>query len=88
MTNNGSYVLHHHLGHEYPLVTHAEGLCFFDHHGMRYLDAAGAVGVVNLGYGIPEVAEAIANQAMTLAFAYGGSVTNRPQEDLATRLQT
>ena len=42
MTNDRSYVLHHQLRQEYTLVTHAEGPCFFDEHGKKCLDAAGA----------------------------------------------
>jgi adenosylmethionine-8-amino-7-oxononanoate aminotransferase len=51
--------------------------------GERYLDAVGGVYVVNIGHGVAEVADAMREQAATLAFPYGGAFTTRAELDLA-----
>ena len=81
------YSLPHEFGHRYPLITHGKGVYVFDEDGKRYLDAASGVGVVSIGHAVQEVVEAIKEQAEKLAFTYGGIVENRPQYDLASRVQ-
>jgi len=71
----------------HPQLTRGEGVYVFDSAGRRYLDAVGGVGVVNIGHGVGEIADAIAHQARTLAFAYAGEVDNSPRRELAERLQ-
>ena len=81
------YSLPHEFGHRYPLITHGKGVYVFDEDGKRYLDGASGVGVVSIGHAVQEVVEAIKEQAEKLAFTYGGIVENRPQYDLASRVQ-
>ena len=83
MQEQGSNVLYGQLGKSYPLVTRGEGVYVFDENGKQYLDGIGGVGVVNIGYGVEEVVEAIARQARTLAYAYGGMVDHEPRRELA-----
>jgi adenosylmethionine-8-amino-7-oxononanoate aminotransferase len=82
-----THVLDHHLGKDYPLLTKAEGVYVWDQDGKRYLDAIGGVGVVNIGYGVEPVIEAITRQLRTVAFSYAGLVHNEPQRELAALLQ-
>lgn len=53
---------------EYPEIVRGQGVYLFDREGRRYLDASGCTAAVtNLGHGVPEIAEALARQASTLA---------------------
>jgi adenosylmethionine-8-amino-7-oxononanoate aminotransferase len=65
------HVLQRRLDHRYPVVDHGEGVYLYDVTGRRYLDAAGGALVVNIGHGVQEVVEALANQARRVAFAHG-----------------
>lgn len=52
----------------YPWIVRGEGVWLFDEDGRRYLDASGATAAVtHLGHGNARVAEALAEQARTLA---------------------
>ena len=87
MTTDINYALQQHLGHSYQTIVRGEGSHVYDDQGKRYLDAASGVGVVNIGYGVEQVVAAIAEQARTLAFSYGGLVDNRPRQELASAVQ-
>jgi taurine--2-oxoglutarate transaminase len=59
-----------------PIVMdHAEGVYFWDREGKRYLDFNSQLMSVNIGHGDRRVADAIAEQARTLAFAAPGFAT-------------
>jgi taurine--2-oxoglutarate transaminase len=51
------------------VIDRAEGIYFWDPDGKRYIDFNSQLMSVNIGHGDPRVAEAIAEQARTLAFA-------------------
>ena len=68
-------------------LVRGEGVYVIDSHGRRYLDAASGVGASILGHAVPEIVEAIREQAATLAFAYGGLVDNDQRQKLAAKLQ-
>lgn len=52
----------------YPWVVRGEGARLFDDHGRSYLDASGCTAAVtHIGHGVTEVADALAEQARTLA---------------------
>jgi taurine--2-oxoglutarate transaminase len=51
------------------VIDRAEGIYFWDPDGKRYIDLNSQLMSVNIGHGDPRVAEAIAEQARTLAFA-------------------
>jgi adenosylmethionine-8-amino-7-oxononanoate aminotransferase len=87
MQKHRTNVLYHDLGKTYTTITKGEGVYVFDAAGRRYLDAIGGVGVVNIGYGVKEVIDAITHQARTLPFSYSGLVDNEPQQELAYKLQ-
>jgi adenosylmethionine-8-amino-7-oxononanoate aminotransferase len=87
MSLPGTNVLYGNLSHQYVTLVRGEGVYVFDDKGRRYLDAIGGVGVVNIGHGVPEVVEAITDQARRLAFSYGGLMDNEPRQALARKLQ-
>ena len=67
-------------------LVRGEGVFVYDEAGKRYLDAVGGVGVVNIGHGVEEVVQAIAEQGRKLAFSYGTHIDNQPRKTLAAML--
>lgn len=76
------------LDREFPLVVRGEGCWLIDEKGRRYLDACGGAYVANLGHGVSEVADAVAEQVRKVAYVNGTAFTNEPVEALASELRT
>lgn len=53
-----------------PTIVRGEGVYLYDDHGKRYLDARSGSNLINIGHGNEEVAEAMANQAKTIAYIH------------------
>lgn len=69
------------------VITRGEGARLWDAEGREYLDAVGGMWCTNLGLGRQDMAEAIGDQAMKLAYAnYFVDTTNEPAALLAGRL--
>lgn len=62
------------------MIVKGEGVWLTDSAGNRYLDAMAGLWCVNVGYGRPEIAEAIGQQALTLPYyhAFSGMSTDKP----------
>ena len=54
----------------WPRISHGKGCYLYDTDGRTYLDACAGVHVVSIGHGVEEVAEAMAEQAKQVCFAY------------------
>ncbi len=80
------HVLLRNLGREYPVISHGEGVYLFDEAGKRYLDGAGGAYVASVGHGNREVADAIHQQLLKVAYVNGTQFTSRATEALAERL--
>jgi adenosylmethionine-8-amino-7-oxononanoate aminotransferase len=76
------------LDREFPLAVRGEGCWLIDDKGRRYLDACGGAYVANLGHGVTEVTDAIAEQIRRVSYVNGTAFTNQPAEDLAAELRT
>ncbi|HET7092564.1 MAG TPA: aminotransferase class III-fold pyridoxal phosphate-dependent enzyme [Thermomicrobiales bacterium] len=77
-------VIHRDLTKVYQTVVRGEGIYLFDAEGRRYIDGSGgSAAVTSIGHGVPEVAEAIARQARTLAYAPTHAFTTEPIEACA-----
>ncbi|MFI5360846.1 MAG: aspartate aminotransferase family protein [Elusimicrobiota bacterium] len=76
------------LDRELPTIVRGEGCWLFDSAGRRYLDACGGAYVANIGHGVPEMAEAVAEQMRRVAYVNGTAFTNEPAEALAAELRT
>src|SRR5687767_7184607 len=74
------------LDRPYRRAARAEGCWIEDDTGKRYLDASGGALVANLGHGIPEIAEAMAQATRELTYVNGTQFTNRWAEELAVAL--
>ena len=71
----------------YPVIERGEGVWLYTADGHKILDAcSGGAMVACLGHGVPEVIEAAAAQADTIAYFYNHHFTSRPQEELADRV--
>jgi adenosylmethionine-8-amino-7-oxononanoate aminotransferase len=71
----------------YPVVERGEGVWLYTADGHKILDAcSGGAMVACLGHGVPEVIDAAAAQAETIAYFYNHHFTSGPQERLADRL--
>ena len=72
-------------GHEPPVITHGEGVYFWDVSGKRYLDLISQLYNVHIGLGNREIVEAAKRQLDEMAYA-SPSYFNVPQIQLAKRL--
>jgi adenosylmethionine-8-amino-7-oxononanoate aminotransferase len=72
---------------EYPNIERGEGVWLWTTDGRRILDAcSGGAMVTCLGYDVPEVVAAAADQAERISYYYSHHFTNELQERLAERL--
>jgi adenosylmethionine-8-amino-7-oxononanoate aminotransferase len=69
-----------------PVAVSGEGIWLHTSDGRAIIDASGGAAVAALGHGNRRVAEAIARQASTMAYAHTGTFSNQPAEDLAELL--
>lgn len=81
-----SALLKQNLASDYPVAARGSGVYLYDTEGNAYLDGCGGAMTASIGHGIPEIADAIARQARTVAFTYRTQFTNEPAEQLARRL--
>ncbi len=68
------------------IATGGEGMTLFDEQGKSYLDAAGGVGSMCLGYSEQRLVDVLAAQAEELPFAHTAFFNNAPLEALAEEL--
>ncbi len=67
-------------------VEKAEGIYIFDENGKRYLDAPGGMWCMQLGYGREDIANAMAEQARSIAYFSPFSLSSSPAAILAGEL--
>ncbi len=80
------HVFYRKLNKRLPLIVRGEGCWLVDETGKRYLDACGGAFVANLGHGLSEIGEAMAEQARRVAYVNGTTFTHQPVEDLAAEV--
>jgi len=73
----------HRSGGAPPLATGGDGIFLRLADGTRIIDASGGAAVACLGHGNRRIAEAIARQAGTMAYAHTGTFSSQPAEELA-----
>jgi len=71
---------------QYPVIDRGEGIYLYDEKGKRYIDATGGPCVVNIGHGVPEVLNAMVDQAKKVCFPYQGHFVSRAQIELANEI--
>lgn len=83
---SSSALLKQSVEHNYPIVSHGQGVFLYDTEGRKYLDASSGAMTASIGHGVVEVADAMRDQAIRVAFTYRTQFTNEPAEELARRL--
>lgn len=73
-----SCVFHRRIDRPMPRAVKAEGVWIYDESGKKYLDASGGPICVNVGHGRAKVADAMAAQAIQLAYVHGPVFTSDP----------
>lgn len=68
------------------VITHGEGIYVYDSDGNRLIDGPAGMWCINIGHRRPEMAKAIADQAMQLCYNSPWSLTNAPATQLANKL--
>ena len=87
MSQSGANIFHRSSKHDWPQISHGEGVYLVDTDGRRYLDACAGVHVVSIGHGVEEIAEAMSAQARKVSFTYARFLT-QPQLDLADKVSS
>ena len=77
-------VIHRDLNRTYPTLVRGEGIYLYDDEGNRYIDGSGgSAAVTAIGHGVPEVVNALAEQAARLAYAPTHAFTTEAVESCA-----
>jgi adenosylmethionine-8-amino-7-oxononanoate aminotransferase len=72
---------------ELPIAVRGKGIRIWDEGGNEYLDAcSGAVSVISIGHGVEEVADAMSEQARTLAYVHSLQFGHARSRELASRI--
>jgi adenosylmethionine-8-amino-7-oxononanoate aminotransferase len=77
------------MSHEAPdrvIAARAEGIYLHDAEGRRFIDGPGGMWCMQIGYGRQEMAQAIADQAMRLAYHSPWSFASEPAARLARKI--
>jgi adenosylmethionine-8-amino-7-oxononanoate aminotransferase len=69
-----------------PIIERAEGIYMWDENGNEYIDASSGPVVSNIGHGNHSVANAMAEQAKRMDFAYSRVARHRPNIALTERI--
>ena len=84
---DGDHYLRQSLTRDYPLIVKGKGHYLWDDRGRRYYDgASGGVGCVLIGHAVPEVLEAMVEQAASLCHAHISLFNTPPPIRLAERI--
>lgn len=67
-------------------IARGSGVYLFDEEGNRHLDAMGSAGVVGIGHGRTEIAEALADAGDRVTFVYNAGFSNPWQERFAASI--
>lgn len=71
---------------EYKTAESGQGIYLYDSDGKCYLDGIGGTHVSSIGYGVQEIADAMAEQASKVNFVHKAVFTSQVQEDLASNI--
>jgi adenosylmethionine-8-amino-7-oxononanoate aminotransferase len=84
MTKPNKHAVHRDWDREFPIIERAEGVYLYDGQGQRYIDGSGgSSSVTNIGHGVLEVSEAMAEQAKKFSFYPAHAFSNQQFLDLS-----
>lgn len=81
-----SYLIKPILDASYPVIDYGRGVYLFDKSGKKYLDASSGAVTANIGHGVPEIIEAMHQQAKKVSFVYRSQFTSEAAEQLAAKI--
>lgn len=81
-----SYLIKPILDESYPVIDFGKGVYLFDKTGKKYLDASSGAVTANIGHGVPEIIEAMLEQAKKVSFVYRSQFTSESAEKLASKI--
>lgn len=70
----------------YPTVAYGNGIYLYDDSGKKYLDGSSGAVTASIGHQVPEIIQAINDQAKKVSFVYRSQFTSDPAEKLADKL--
>jgi adenosylmethionine-8-amino-7-oxononanoate aminotransferase len=77
MTQPNIHAVHRDWDRAFPLIVSAQGIYLLDADGRRYIDGSGGSSVVTtIGHGVPEIAQAMHEQAQRFSFYPAHAFTN------------
>lgn len=82
----GDHVFYRDVRKDMTVIARGSGVYLYDAHGKEYIDGCSGSQVSNIGHGIPEIADAIGNQARTVAFTHLSRFVTEPLMDLAQKV--
>jgi len=86
MNHSDDFTFPRNLKRRYPVAVRGEGVYLYDENGKRYLDACGGAAVVSIGHGVPEIIDAIAQQARQLSYVHSSQFASPVSAELAAVL--
>lgn len=84
MTRN--YLIKPTLDHDYPTISHGNGIYLYDTNGKQYIDGSSGAVTASIGHGVLDIVEAMTEQARKVSFAYRSHFTSGAAEALAKKL--
>ncbi|MCM2531921.1 aspartate aminotransferase family protein [Neobacillus pocheonensis] len=81
-----SFLIKPMLDETYPVIDYGKGVYLFDIEGKKYFDAASGAVTANIGHGVPEIIEAMNEQAKKVSFVYRSQFTSEAAEKLAHKI--
>lgn len=81
-----TYLIKPLLDEEYPVIDYGKGIFLYDSKGKEYLDACSGAVTANIGHGVPEIMDAMKEQAEKVSFVYRSQFTSDPAEELAEKI--
>ena len=85
-SSEGSALLRRSFSKAYPAAVRGQGACLWDARGKQYLDFSGSAAVNFVGHGVPEIVEAMTEQARQLEFVHSSQFTTPIAEQYASEL--
>lgn len=70
----------------YPVIDYGKGVFLYDKDGKEYLDACSGAITANIGHGVPEIIDAMHEQAKRVSFVYRSQFTSDAAEKLAKKI--
>ena len=80
------HVFYRRIAHARPIISYGKGIYLYDTDGRRYIDASGGPVLVNVGHGVKEVVQAMAEQAQAVAYVHATMFTSQALEEYSAAL--